>query len=76
MTALTLHAIRRILDGAIPPTLCSVSADGVPHVNLLSHVEYVDAHHVALTFQFFNRSRANILATRRVALMVEDPHRR
>lgn len=73
MTALTLHAIRRILDGAIPPTLCSVSADGVPHVNLLSHVEYVDAHHVALTFQFFNRSRANILATRRVALMVEDP---
>lgn len=73
MTALTLHAIRRILDGAIPPTLCSVSADGVPHVNLLSHVEYVDANHVALTFQFFNRSRANILATRRVALMVEDP---
>ncbi|MFT3778840.1 MAG: GAF domain-containing protein [Ottowia sp.] len=73
MTALTLHAIRRILDGAIPPTLCSVSADGAPHVNLLSHVEYVDANHVALTFQFLNRSRENILATRRVALMVEDP---
>ena len=73
MTALTLHDIRRILDGGIPPTLCSASEDGVPHVNLLSHVEYVDANHVALTFQFFNRSRDNILATRRVALMVEDP---
>ncbi len=73
MTPLTLHAIRRILDGGIPPTLCSVSADGVPHVNLLSHVEYVDANHVALTFQFFNRSRENIQATHRAALMAEDP---
>lgn len=71
--ALTLHAIRRVLDGGIPPTLCSVSADGMPHVNLLSHVEYVDSGHVALTFQFFNHSRENILATRRASLMVEDP---
>lgn len=73
MSALTLLAVRRVLDGGIPPTLCSVSADGIPHVNLLSHVEYVDAGHVALTFQFFNHSRENILATRRASLMVEDP---
>lgn len=73
MTALTLHGVRRILDGGIPPTLCSVSTEGIPHVNLLSHVEYVDASHVALTFQFFNHSRENILATRRASLMVEDP---
>lgn len=73
MTMLTLHGIRRILDGAIPPTLCSASLDGVPHVNLLSHVEYVDERHVALTFQFLNRSRDNILATRRACLMLEDP---
>jgi len=73
MSALDLHAIRRVLDGGIPPTLCSVSDAGVPHVNLLSHVEYVDARHVALTFQFFNRSRQNILATGRASLMVEDP---
>ncbi|MCU6616626.1 GAF domain-containing protein [Achromobacter mucicolens] len=73
MSALTLLGVRRILDGGIPPTLCSVSADGIPHVNLLSHVEYVDTNHVALTFQFFNQSRKNILATRRASLMVEDP---
>lgn len=73
MSALTLHAVRRILDGGIPPTLCSVSTDGIPHVNLLSHVEYVDPDHVALTFQFFNHSRQNILATGRASLMVEDP---
>lgn len=73
MSALSLLAVRRVLDGGIPPTLCSVSADGIPHVNLLSHVEYVDGGHVALTFQFFNHSRENILATGRASLMVEDP---
>lgn len=39
MNTLTLHGIRRILDGGIPPTLGTASLDGVPHVNLLSHVE-------------------------------------
>ncbi len=73
MTALTLHGIRRILDGTIPPTLCTASPGGVPHVNLLSHAEYVDERHVALSYQFLNRSRDNILATRRAALMLEDP---
>ena len=29
----------------------------MPHVNYLSHAEYVDPEHVALTFQFLNRSR-------------------
>lgn len=71
--ALTLRAVRRLLEGVIPPTICSVSEDGMPHVNYLSHAEYVDDDHVALTWQFFNRSRANVLATGRVALVVEDP---
>ena len=70
---LTLREVRRMLEGVIPPAMCSVSADGVPHVNYLSHAEYVDPEHIALTFQFFNRSRANVLATGRVALAVDDP---
>jgi adenylate cyclase len=70
---LTLRAVRRLLEGVIPPAMCSVSEDGMPHVNYLSHAEYIDDDHVALTFQFFNRSRANVLATGRVALSVEDP---
>ena len=70
---LTLRAVRRLLEGVIPPAMCSVAEDGMPHATFLSHAEYVDDEHVALTFQFFNRSRANVLATGRVALMVEDP---
>jgi hypothetical protein len=70
---LSLLVVRRMLEGVIPPAMCSVSADGVPHVNYLSHAEYVDPEHIALTFQFFNRSRANVLATRRIALAIDDP---
>ena len=71
---LTLLGIWRMLEGVIPPTMCSVSADGVPHVNFLSHAEYVDPEHIALTFQFLNRSRANVLDTGRVAIALDDPY--
>lgn len=69
-----LRDVRRLLEGVIPPSLCTVSADGVPHMNYLSHVEYVDEDHVALTYQFFNRSRVNVMATGRAALAVEWPY--
>ncbi len=71
--ALTLRDVRRLLEGVIPPALATASAEQVPHVNYLSHAEYVDDEHIALTFQFFNRSRANVMATGRAALCIEDP---
>ncbi len=71
---LSLLSVRRLLEGIVPPAMCSVSADGVPHMNYLSHAEYVDPEHVALTFQFFNRSRTNVLTTGRVAMSVDDPY--
>lgn len=73
-TSVTLSGIRRMFEGVIPATMCSVSAEGMPHLCYLSQVEYVDEHHVALSFQFFNRSRENILATRRCAVTVDDPY--
>ncbi|WP_294639400.1 GAF domain-containing protein [uncultured Aquabacterium sp.] len=72
--AMTLSGLRRMFEGVIPATMCTVSAEGVPHLCYLSQVEYVDDAHVALSFQFFNRSRENILATRRCAVTVDDPY--
>jgi adenylate cyclase len=72
-TTPSLREVRRLLEGVIPPAVCTVAADGMPHVSYLSHAEYVDDEHVALTYQFFNRTRNNLLATGRAALMVEDP---
>lgn len=70
---LTLREVRRLLEGVIPPAMCTVDGEGVPHVSYLSHAEFVDDDHVALTYQFFNRTRNNLLATGRTALMIEDP---
>jgi putative methionine-R-sulfoxide reductase with GAF domain len=71
---LTLFGVRRMMEGVIPPTLCTVSAELMPNVSYLSLAEYVDPLHIALSYQFFNRSRENVLATRRAALTLDDPY--
>ncbi|HET9862552.1 MAG TPA: GAF domain-containing protein [Steroidobacteraceae bacterium] len=71
---LSLFGVRRMMEGVVPPVLCTVSAERVPNVSYLSLCEYVDPLHVALSYQFFNRSRENVLATRRAALTLDDPY--
>ena len=39
----------------------------------VSQVEYVDAQHLALSFQFFNKTRRNVLANPGVELLVVHP---
>jgi adenylate cyclase len=71
---LSLFGVRRMMEGVIPPVLCTVSPDRVPNVSYLSLCEYVDPLHIALSYQFFNRSRENVLATRRASLTLDDPY--
>jgi putative methionine-R-sulfoxide reductase with GAF domain len=71
---LTLFGVRRMMEGVIPPTMCTASPDRMPNVSYLSLAEYVDPRHIALSYQFFNRSRENVLATRRAALTLDDPY--
>jgi len=69
----SVDSIRAALEGAIPATVATCSEDGVPNVSFVSQVYYVDPAHVALSFQFFNKTRQNILATRRASVLVIDP---
>jgi adenylate cyclase len=69
-----LDAIRACFEGVIPGTMATCSADGVPNVSYLSHVHFVDSEHVALSYQFFNKTRQNLLANPHAALAVIDPH--
>src|SRR5690349_10073470 len=62
MTVLTVDAIRRCLDGDLPATIATCAPDGTANVTMLSQVQYVDSEHVALSYQFFNKTRQNILA--------------
>jgi len=70
---LTPGAIRRCLEGAVPSTIATCAPDGTPNVAYLSQVHYVDEEHVALSYQFFNTTRKNILVNPRATVQVVDP---
>jgi len=70
--AIPLESIRTCFEGLIPALLASVDGEGTPNVTYVSQVHYVDARHVALTYQFFNKTRRNVLANPRVAAYVGD----
>jgi len=71
--SLTLSALRPCMEGAIPATMATCSADGTPNVAYLSQVFYVDDAHVALSFQFFNKTRQNILAQPQATVLMLHP---
>ncbi len=52
--------IRQALENGIPAVMVTCSADGIPNVTVISQVYYVDEHHVALSFQFFNKTIRNV----------------
>lgn len=73
MSEITLDGIRMSLEGAIPSNIATCSPEGVPNVAYLSQVEYVDPSHVALSFQFFNTTRKNVMVNPVARLILTDP---
>lgn len=71
--AVTLDNIRHCLEGVIPAVVATCSGDGVPNCTYVSQMMYVDTRHVALSYQFFNKTRANILANPQATALVIDP---
>jgi GAF domain len=70
---ISLESIRDCLDGAIPSAVSTCSSDGTSNVTYVSQVHYVDGRHIALSFQFFNKTRQNVLANRRALALVTHP---
>ena len=71
--SLTVDAIRECLEGNIPSLVATCAPDGTPNVSYVSQVHYVDGAHVALTYQFFNKTRENVLANPRATLFLVHP---
>lgn len=69
----SLNDIRACFEGAIPAIMATCAEDGTPNVAYISQVHHVDQQHVALSFQFFNKTRQNILANPHATVLVMDP---
>jgi adenylate cyclase len=70
---LGLEAMASCFQGLIPAALFTCSKDGTPNAAFLSHVDYVDPTHVALSFQFFNKSKRNIAENPQALVRLIDP---
>jgi adenylate cyclase len=68
-----LGDIRPCLEGAVPAVMSTCAADGMPNAAYISQVYYVDERHVALSFQFFNKTRENILANPYATVLLIHP---
>lgn len=68
-----LEAIQSCFEGVIPSPFCTCSANGMPNITYLSVVHRVDSSHVALSFQFFNKSKKNLLENPRAQVLVVEP---
>jgi predicted pyridoxine 5'-phosphate oxidase superfamily flavin-nucleotide-binding protein len=65
--------IESAMRGIIPSQVLTCSADGVPNITCISQVYYVDPTHVALSYQYFNKTIKNLRENPRACVQVIAP---
>jgi putative methionine-R-sulfoxide reductase with GAF domain len=65
--------LSRCFLGVIPSIVSTSDAEGIPNVTYVSQVFYVDEQHVALSCQFFNKTRKNLDGNPLACAHVIDP---
>jgi hypothetical protein len=68
-----LRDIVPCFNGLMPSFIATCSRDGTPNVAYLSQVYLVDDRHVALSCQFFNKTRRNVAENPLASVTVTDP---
>jgi hypothetical protein len=65
--------IKPAMQGVIPSHVVTCSGDGTPNASAISQVFYVDADHVALSHQFFNKTVRNVRENPKALVWVISP---
>jgi hypothetical protein len=72
MSARLPDEIRPVMESGIPIVLATCSKDGEPNVAVVSQAYYVDAEHVAVSFQFFSKTVRNVRENPHAAICLHD----
>lgn len=64
--------IRPVMENGIPADVVTCSTEGSPNATVISQVYYVDETHVALSFQFFNKTIKNVRENPNAAVLLND----
>jgi flavin reductase (DIM6/NTAB) family NADH-FMN oxidoreductase RutF len=65
--------IQYALQGIVPSIIVTASADGVPNLTYISQAHFVDDDHLAISWQFFNKTWQNINENPLFSVVVTDP---
>jgi len=61
------------MQGTIPSIIVTCSKDGIPNATTISQAFYVDENHIALSFQFFNKTIKNVRENPFASLTIYHP---
>lgn len=63
----------RCFQGVFPSVIATCAKDGTPNATYLSEVHRIDDRHVALSCQFFNKTKRNVLENPVACIELYDP---
>lgn len=72
-TSPQLEDLWACFQGMVPAALSTCAIDGTPNITFISQVYYVDARHVAISFQFFNKTHRNVRENPFACAVILDP---
>jgi adenylate cyclase len=70
---LRLTDLFRCFQGVIPSMVATSDSNGIPNVTYVSQIHFLDDRHVALSCQFFNKTRRNLDENPRACAELYDP---
>lgn len=64
--------VKPVMENGLPAILVTCSDAGVPNTTIISQAYWVDEQHVALSFQFFNKTVRNVRENPFASLSLHD----
>ena len=61
------------MQGMVPSTIVTCGLNGIPNTTVISQVYYVDELHIALSFQFFNKTIRNVRENPNAVVTIISP---